>query len=78
MHGKASHAGRNPDEGVNAMYYLSKLIVELTQMNGLRSGYTVNVAKVEGGGPFNIVPDLAIAHFNVRLQNPSDIELTKN
>ena len=78
MRGKASHAGRNPEAGVNAMYYLSRLVVELTQMNDLRPGYTVNVAKIEGGGPFNIVPDLAIARFNIRLQSPSDIELTQN
>ncbi|MCJ8332031.1 MAG: hydrolase [Lentisphaeria bacterium] len=78
MRGKSAHAGRNPEDGVNAMMHLSKLVTELMELNGCRPGFTVNVAKVEGGGPFNMVPDLAIARFNIRLQNPDDMKLAYN
>ena len=38
-----------------------------------RNGVTVNVAKLEGGGPYNVVPDLAIARFNVRVETVADM-----
>ena len=39
----------------------------------LRAGYTgvnVNPARIDGGGPNNIVPDLAVLRFNVRPTTP--------
>src|SRR5262249_37778966 len=35
-------------------------------------GVIVNVGKIEGGGPANVVPDLAIARINVRTSAPQD------
>lgn len=33
-----------------------------------------NIGKLEGGGPLNVVPDLAVARFNVRIKTGSDEE----
>lgn len=73
-HGKAAHAGRAFDEGRNAVALLSELIVKLYALNGRREGVTINPAKLEGGGPSNVVPELALVRFNVRLLKADDAE----
>lgn len=70
VRGKAAHAGRYFDQGRNAMHLIAKAVVELAAVNGMKiehPGLTLNVGKIEGGGPVNIVPDLAIARFNCRV-----------
>jgi len=64
--GRAAHAGRNPEMGRNAILALADFIVRVHAMPALFPGVTVNVGHIEGGGPVNIVPDLAIARFNIR------------
>jgi glutamate carboxypeptidase len=39
---------------------------------------TVNVGSIEGGGPVNVVPDLASCRFNVRVANSADEQLFQN
>ena len=73
VHGKAAHAGRDHHLGRNAFQPLSFFITELQELNGKRDGVTFNTGKVEGGGPVNIVPDLAIARFNVRMPEKEDM-----
>lgn len=64
--GRAAHAGRNPEQGRNAVALASELATALHGLNGQRDGLTVNVAYVHGGGPLNIVPDRCVLKFNVR------------
>lgn len=66
IRGRAAHAGRNPKEGRNAILALADLIVELDAIQAERPGIIINVAQVNGGGPANVVPDLAFCKFNVR------------
>ena len=42
------------------------VITELDALNGRFEGLTINIAQFEGGGPLNMVPDLAICRLNVR------------
>ncbi len=68
IHGKAAHAGRNPQEGRNALLAAADLALRLA---ALRSpGLKVNPARIDGGGPNNIVPDLAILRVNMRPDTP--------
>jgi len=67
VRGRAAHAGRDPEAGRNAIHVLAGLIVALQAMASAH--ITVNVGKVEGGGPVNVVPDLAIGRFNVRVDD---------
>ena len=70
--GKASHAGRNFDEGRNAIVALAKIVEKIDQSNHQRLGVTLNVGRIQGGGAINMVPDLAICHVDVRVQTALD------
>jgi len=65
--GKAAHAGRAFDEGANAVAGAAMIAARLHGLNGQREGVTVNVAKIAGGGPLNVVADNAVVRFNVRV-----------
>lgn len=65
--GKSAHAGRAFDEGANAVAGAAILAARLHALNGRRDGVTVNVAKISGGGPLNVVADKAVVRFNVRV-----------
>ncbi len=66
VHGKAAHAGRDFAAGRNAVIGAARIAEALHGLNGQRDGVTVNVARIDGGAPLNMVPDVAIARFNVR------------
>lgn len=72
VHGRASHAGRNPQDGRNAIAAAAELVGAIHGLNGQRDGVTLNPGYVRGGGALNIVPDLCIFKFNVRTSLPSD------
>lgn len=65
--GKAAHAGRAFHEGANAVAGAAILAARLHALNGQREGVTVNVARIAGGGPLNVVADNAVVRFNVRV-----------
>jgi glutamate carboxypeptidase len=65
--GKAAHAGRAFHEGANAVAGAAILAARLHALNGRREGVTVNVARIAGGGPLNVVADNAVVRFNVRV-----------
>ena len=67
VRGRAAHAGRDFDKGRNAIAAAADLAVRLAAANGQREGVTLNVARIDGGGPLNMVPDLAVVRFNIRL-----------
>lgn len=68
IHGRSAHAGRNPEEGRNALVAAADLALRL---NALKSpDLKVNPAKIDGGGPNNVVPDSAILRVNMRPMTP--------
>ncbi len=67
MRGRSAHAGRDPEAGRNAVHALAEAVVALHRFGKTHPGVNVNVAKLEGGGPSNRVPDLALARFNLRV-----------
>ena len=72
VRGRAAHAGRDFAAGRNAVAAAARLANALDSLNGRRDGVTVNVARIEGGGPLNMVPDAAVVRFNVRLAAAED------
>ena len=62
--GRSAHAGRNPEEGRNALLAAADLALRLKAGSG--SGLTCNPARIDGGGPNNVVPDKAILRVNFR------------
>ena len=69
VRGKAAHAGRNPEDGRNALIAAADLALRLSKGVGPR--LSINPARIDGGGPNNVVPDLAILRVNLR---PATIE----
>ena len=67
VRGRAAHAGREFAKGRNAIAAAADLAVRLVAANGRREGVTLNVARIDGGGPLNVVPDRAVLRFNIRL-----------
>ena len=65
--GKAAHAGRAFHEGINAIAGAAIIATRLHALNGQRAGVTVNVSKIDGGAPLNVVADNAVVRFNVRV-----------
>lgn len=74
VRGKAAHAGREPHLGRNAIAALAQAIAQIDSLNGERPEVTFNVGKITGGGATNIVPDLAICRFNIRVPDLAAIE----
>lgn len=72
VRGRSAHAGRNPEEGRNAIVACAQITTQLFDLNGKKEGLTLNPGKVEGGGALNTVPDLAIIRFNVRTRAQED------
>jgi glutamate carboxypeptidase len=68
--GRSAHAGRNPEEGRNALVAAAELAVRLD--GARRAGLSVNPARIEGGGPNNVVPDHAILRINMRPRTLDD------
>ncbi len=72
--GRAAHAGRDHASGRNAVVAAARFMADLDDLSGKRDGLTVNVAKLDGGGPNNVVPDKAVARFNVRVETADDAD----
>jgi glutamate carboxypeptidase len=70
VRGRSAHAGRNPEDGRNALLAAADLALRLNEANG--RGLKVNPSRIEGGSPSNVVPDLAILRVNLRPSAPDD------
>jgi len=66
--GRSAHAGRNPQDGRNALLAAADLALRLKALT--REGLTVNPARIDGGSPNNVVPDHAILRVNLRPHSP--------
>lgn len=72
IRGRAAHAGRNPREGRNAIVAAADLALRLSA--AASDTLSVNPARIDGGGPDNLVPDLAILRFNIRPHGAKDAQ----
>ncbi|MBS0481221.1 MAG: hydrolase [Proteobacteria bacterium] len=68
--GRSAHAGRNPQDGRNAIVAAADLAVRLKAL--MRDGLAINPAKIDGGSANNVVPDSAVLRFNIRPRTPDD------
>ena len=68
IRGRSAHAGRNAEDGRNALLAAADLALRFEAMR--KPGLTVNPAKIDGGSPSNVVPDLAILRVNLRPATP--------
>jgi glutamate carboxypeptidase len=68
--GRSAHAGRNPEDGRNALLAAADLALRLDAIK--RDGLSVNPARIDGGGPNNVVPDGAVLRVNMRPRTAED------
>jgi glutamate carboxypeptidase len=73
IHGRASHAGLAPQEGINAVHELARQITRIQEWNDLRRGITINAGTIEGGTRTNVIPDHARAVLDLRALRIADM-----
>src|SRR5271154_118962 len=73
VHGRASHAGLAPQDGVNAIHELARQISRIEKWNDLKRGISVNADIVEGGTRTNVIADRARAVFDLRALSVVDM-----
>jgi glutamate carboxypeptidase len=73
VHGRASHAGLAPQDGVNAIHELALQIGRIEKWNDSERGISVNADIVEGGTRTNVIADKARAVFDLRALRISDM-----
>ncbi|MGB7283482.1 MAG: M20 family metallopeptidase, partial [Candidatus Acidiferrum sp.] len=73
VHGRASHAGLAPQEGVNAIHELSRQLTRIQQWNDPSRGVTVNADIIEGGTRVNVIPERAKAVLDLRALRVADM-----
>ena len=71
VRGRSAHAGRNPEDGRNAIVAAAALALRLNDVKG--PTLAVNPARIDGGGPNNVVPDLAVLRVNFRPRGQDEI-----
>jgi glutamate carboxypeptidase len=74
VHGRASHAGLAPQEGVNAIHELAKQLAHIQDWNDLRRGVTINAGLIEGGTRTNVIPERARAVLDLRALRIADMQ----
>jgi len=73
VHGRASHAGLAPQEGINAIHELARQLARIEKWNDLRRGVTINAGIVEGGSRTNVIPERARAALDLRALRVPDM-----
>lgn len=71
--GIPAHVGRDFHLGKSAVTALARFIVKLETFQDIAEGLTINVGNIQGGGPLNIVPDLALCKINIRFNQNEDL-----
>jgi glutamate carboxypeptidase len=73
VHGRASHAGLAPEQGINAIHELAQQLTRIAKWNDPRRGVTINAGIVEGGTRTNVIPERARAVLDLRAVKISDM-----
>ena len=73
-HGRAAHAGLEPEKGASAVLEIARQIQRLHELNDPARGITVNVGVVRGGTGSNVVAADARAEIDIRFTSETDAE----
>jgi glutamate carboxypeptidase len=74
IHGRAAHAGVEPEKGRSAILAAADLVTRLHALNGRWAGVTVNVGVISGGTRPNVVAERCSFEVDVRAIRRSDLE----
>jgi glutamate carboxypeptidase len=74
IHGRAAHAGVEPEKGRNAILAGANLVTAIHGLNGRWPDVTTNVGVFQAGTRPNVVPDLAELQVDVRGMTRASLE----
>jgi glutamate carboxypeptidase len=66
IHGRAAHAGVEPEKGRSALVQAARTILAIQELNGRWPGVTANVGVARGGTRSNVVPERCELHVDLR------------
>jgi glutamate carboxypeptidase len=73
VHGRAAHAGVEPEKGRSAIVEGARLVRELHALNGRWPGVTVNVGVIQGGLRSNVVAERCTLDVDIRATARDDM-----
>jgi glutamate carboxypeptidase len=74
VHGRAAHAGVEPEKGRSAILEAARLVRELHALNGRWPGVTVNVGVIAGGTRPNVVAERCGLEVDLRATERTSLE----
>jgi glutamate carboxypeptidase len=78
IHGKASHAGLEPEKGINATTEIAHVILALSGLENPEHGTTVVPTLLRAGTTINTVPELAVLEIDARSFSQEDLQRVDN
>ncbi len=77
IHGRAAHAGVEPDEGRSAVIEAAHKAIEIADVHGRWPGVTCNVGVLRGGTRSNVVAEGAVLEVDLRALELATLEEAK-
>ncbi len=74
VHGRAAHAGVEPERGRSAALQAAHTTIALHELNGRWPGVTVNVGVIQGGTRPNVITERCELHVDVRAPRAAALE----
>ncbi len=74
VHGRAAHAGVEPEKGRSAILEAARIVTQLHALNGRWPGVTVNVGVIVGGTRPNVVAERCRMEVDVRAVDRAGLE----
>ncbi|MEA2547938.1 MAG: glutamate carboxypeptidase [Chloroflexota bacterium] len=74
VHGRAAHAGVEPEKGRSAILAAADLVTRLHGLNGRWAGVTINVGVIDGGTRPNVVAERCSFEVDLRAVRRADLE----
>ena len=66
VHGKAAHAGLEPEKGINSTVEIAQIVLHLKSLENIEHGTTVVPTMLRSGNTTNTVPDKATLDIDAR------------
>jgi glutamate carboxypeptidase len=74
IHGRASHAGLEPEKGINATVEIAEIITQIAKLANPEHGTTIVPTRLESGTTTNTVPALATLDIDSRSFSLAELE----
>jgi glutamate carboxypeptidase len=74
VHGRAAHAGLDPERGVNSLVAMAPLVAEVASLARPELGTTVSPTVLRAGTRTNVVPAQAVMDVDVRFATAAEAE----